>query len=366
MPNQHNLPINNNDNENQQLGVENEYNSTITNMGQLVRLPEEATDERTIDPHDMTAQQINTLIVYPRDYFKEIIISLFWWIFIFFHRYINQFLHLLIFSKNYIITDLFGTYDKQYDIESHETQPGYSELPYPYDTLVYQDAESEGRTAHPTVEFITFSLTTMRVELTDAEYINAYGDDMRVNVYDVLDIEPVLNNENGNFILLDIQNNLIDHDIPDEYDVSENATDDLTCNMNPIRSVESQDNIPSSDSSDDDCTYHSCESSINSDDEGEISDDDPNTGADLLVNGDVHTNAQDNSLSNGTHLVHEQATTTGTSSNEVLEAAENVTTLTESDVYFDRTRVFHSPKTMVPKSSGNTHSSDEIEEESVI
>ncbi|CAF1082185.1 unnamed protein product [Adineta steineri] len=359
MSDERNLP--NNDNENQQLGVENEYNSTVTNDEQSIALSQIVTDEINIDPHGITDQQINTLIVYPRNYFKEIIISLFLWIFIFFHRYINQFLHLLIFSKNYIITHLFGTYEKQYDIESHETQPGYSELPYP----LYRDAEAEGRSAHPTDEPVTFSLATTIVEVIDAEFINADEHNIHVNLNDVPYIQPVLNNENGNFIPLDIQNAPIGHDIADEDTVSQDAIDNPTCNINPVRSVQSQDNISSDNSSDDECTS-SCQSGFDSDDEDEISDDDLQTGAVLLVNDDIHTNVQDNSLSSGENLVHEQTITTGTSSNEVIETIENVTTITESSVYFDRIPVIDLPKILVPKVSGDIQSSDGIEEESII
>ncbi|CAF3759050.1 unnamed protein product [Adineta steineri] len=328
---------------------------------QLIRLSEEATDETTIDPYDMSDQQINTRIAYPRNYFKEIIISHFGWIFNFFHRCINQFLHLLIFSKNYIITHLFGPYDKQYDIESYETQPGYSELPYP----LYRDAEAEGRTAHPANEPVIFSLTTMNVEITDAEYINVYEDNIHVNVNNIAYTEPVLNNGNDNLIPPNPQNGSIDRDINNEDIVSEDAIDNPTCNINPVRSVESEDNLSASDSSDNECTG-SCESGFDSDDEGEISDGDLHTGAVLQVNDDVHTNVQDNSLSNGENLIHEQATTTGTSSNEVIETIENITTPTEGGAYSDIIPPIQSPKVMVPKSSNNIHSNDGLEEESAI
>ncbi|CAF1437875.1 unnamed protein product [Adineta steineri] len=299
MPYQHNLTINNNDNENQQLGVENEYNSTVINDEQLIPLP---------------------------------------------------------------ITHPLGAYDRQYDTEINETQPVFSESTCPYDTLVYRDAEGEGRTAHPTDEPVIFSSTTIIVELTDARYINAYGDDIRVD--DLPYILPVFNNENNNFNPPNTQNGFIDPDIDNGYNLSVDATDNLTWIMDPVRSVESQDNIPSSGTGADDCTSR-YESGFDGDDKVEISNDDPNTGADLLVNGGVHTNVQDNSLSNGENLVHEQATTTGTSSNEAREFRENVNAPTEGDADPDITSALHLPNIFVPKSSNDIPSSDESEEESV-
>ncbi|CAF1305400.1 unnamed protein product [Adineta steineri] len=288
MPNERNLPINDNDNENQQLGVENEYNSTIINIEQFIPLSQVATDETTIVSHDMT----NSM-------------------------------------------------------------------------CVHLNAEAEGRTAHPTDEPLIFSLATTIVEVIDAEVINADEHNIHVNLNDVPYIQPVLNNENGNFIPLDIQNAPIGHDIADEDTVSEDVIDNPTCNINPVRSVESEDNISSSDSSDDECTS-SCQSGFDSDDEGETSDDDLHTGAVLIVNDDVHTNVQDNSLSNGENLVHEQATTTGTSCNEVIETRENITTPTEGGAYSDIIPVIDLPKIVIPKSSNDIHSSDGFEEGSII
>ncbi|CAF1082204.1 unnamed protein product [Adineta steineri] len=362
MPDQRNLTINNNNNENQQLGVENEYNSTVTNNEQLIPLPQLVADERTIDTHGITDEQINTRMVYPHNYFPEIIIFNYCWMLIFFHSYINQFLHLLTFVRTYTITHPLGAYDRQYDTEINETQLVFSESTCLYDTLIDRDEEAEGLTAHPTDELVIFSATTMIVELTDARYINAYGDDIRVD--DLPYILPVLNNENDNLIPPNTQNGPIDHDINNAYNVSEDAIDNLAWIMDPVRSVESQDNIPSSDTSADECTS-SYESGFVGDDRVETSNDDLNTGADLLANEDVPTNVQDNSLSNGENLVHEQATTTETSSNEAREFRENVNAPIEGDADPDITSALHLPNIFVPKSSNDIPSGDESEEESV-
>ncbi|CAM4933110.1 unnamed protein product [Rotaria socialis] len=241
------------------LSDDKELRSTASNDNDSTSIGESASDELPTDGQQMTNQEINRLILFPRSLtIYEIIKSmpyvlmkiLFWFI-----LYLYYELLLLI----CIIYELVN-HQNRYDEQINRIQLHYANIYTSHLLSLDRDAQAEGRTANPVDEVVLpmFSTVATIVDIEQTPIADTQPHDAGVLVginnhrptYYIPNNETVHENEEATSL------NNEDDSISDSLseiganaqvqhngDAPETATDDSTCNINPQRSIESHDGV---------------------------------------------------------------------------------------------------------------------------
>ncbi|CAF1231948.1 unnamed protein product [Rotaria sordida] len=309
----------------------NNHHSTPVNIGHA----ELASNEASHDLEPMTNEQIDGLIICPVHH-NEIPILLLedWLILMWFCLFYYQFYDLLFFVL--IIYEMMN-YRNRSTLQVSQSQLGPFNLPIDHYFRVDRDAQAENRAGHPVDETFTFSTTVMTAddEPLGIQDTQPHGTEVLAGLNNARPTYFIINDENGdvnedatsytmtngNIIAQNLQIGVnIQVMNNNENEPPQTVVDDSTCNINPLDSVESQDDIQSSDSSDEEDPILGSESGFDGDDEYDSSDD--NEERDQIIENAENLN---NHQLDQTNLDNEQRTRTDTIllHNEAMEMREN-------------------------------------------
>ncbi|CAF0943989.1 unnamed protein product [Rotaria sp. Silwood1] len=297
-------------------------------------LGESATDETSNNLQQMEDQEINRVIIY-----HEATISLGdWLILMCFCLFFYQYYDLLLFI--FIIHEIINNRNR-YTVHMHQSELRSFNLPIHGYYRTDRDAQAEGRVDCPSDETLTFSRAVIVVnnEQLSIEDTQPHDAGVLIGLNNNRPTYFMIDNENGhvneNATLYTTMN---DDTIAQNLQIGENAQvlnnndapeialDNLTCNINPLNSIESQDDMQSSDSSDEEDRILGSESGFDSDDEYDSSDDNEERNQILENNENLDNRVENDNRLDHTNPDNEQRSRTDTllSHNEPMEMQENV------------------------------------------
>ncbi|CAF4905724.1 unnamed protein product [Rotaria sp. Silwood1] len=297
-------------------------------------LGESATDETSNNLQQMEDQEINRVIIY-----HEATISLGdWLILMCFCLFFYQYYDLLLFI--FIIHEIINNRNRS-TVHMHQSELRSFNLPIHGYYRTDRDAQAEGRVDCPSDETLTFSRAVIVVNNEQLSTEDTQPHDAGVLIG--------LNNNRPTYFMIDNENGHINENatsyttmnddiiaqnlqigenaqVLNNNDAPETALDNLTCNINPLNSIESQDDMQSSDSSDEEDRILGSESGFDSDDEYDSSDDNEERNQTLENNENLINHVENDNQLDHTNPDNEQRSRTDTllSHNEPMEMQENV------------------------------------------
>ncbi|UJR09256.1 hypothetical protein I4U23_013502 [Adineta vaga] len=347
--------------DNSQDYTTDESSSSENELAQMV------VDELSDDSQRITNELVNRIILYEPDHHLEEITTttaaVFWFMYILFCFGIGQFYCLFLFVPIFIIIHQLLSWNHRSDQIFPVDQTNKSKIEFSHIMDANRDAQIESRLAHPTDESLPYSSSVEIVTVGPLNVQNMGTDpeDIHNDAPNILLMNAAGNNENGNNVLLTTRTELDNPMVDAEYHAAEAAVDNPNCNINPISSVQSQDDINSSESSDENSIISS-ESGFDGDDEGGSSDDQEQTaGETSILTNNPPTNVRKDACSTQTDHGSEQLRVPA-SPNDVREIMGNVTNPLEGNE--EMVRETNQPLMMpIPKPPTDVSSTDSVGEE---